>query len=130
MLFRSRRFGKKGKLSPWFVGPFKILQKVGEVAYKLELPENMKGIHNVFHVSMLTKHLRDGSDEQILDTLDLALDPDVTFIQHPVQILARDVRKTRRSEVPFVKVKWSSSDPQDTSWVMEEEMKLLCKGNT
>ena len=91
-----RRFGKKGKLSPRFVGPFKILQKIGEVAYKLELPENMKGVHNVFHVSMLRKHLRDGSDEQILDTSDLALDPDVTFVQHPIKILARDVRKTRR----------------------------------
>ena len=118
-----RRFGKKGKLSPQFVGPFKILQKVGEVAYKLELPENMKGIHNIFHVSMLRKHLRDGSDEQILDTSDLAVDPDVTFIQHLVKILARDVRKTGRSEVPFVKVQWSSSDPQDASWVMEEEMR-------
>ena len=83
----------------------------------------MKGVHNVFHVSMLRKHLRDGSDEQILDTSDLVLDPDVTFIQHPVRILARDVRKTRRSEVPFVKVQWSSSDPQDASWVMEEEMR-------
>ena len=83
-----KRFGKKGKLSTWFVGPFRILKKVGEVAYQLELPENMKGIHNVFHVSMLRKHLRDDLDEQILDTSDLALDPDVTFVQHPVKILA------------------------------------------
>ena len=118
-----RRFGKKGKLSPCFVGPFKIIQKVGEVAYKIELTENMKGVHNVFHVSMLRKHLRDGSDEQILDTSDLALDPDVTFVQHPIKILARDVRKTRRSEVAFVKVQWSLNDPQDASWVMEEEMR-------
>jgi hypothetical protein len=118
-----RRFGKKGKLSPRFIGPFKIIQKVGEVAYKLELPENMKGVHNVFHVSMLRKHLRDGSDEQILDTSDLALDPDVTFVQHPIKILARDVRKTRRSEVAFVKVQWSLNDPQDASCVMEEEMR-------
>ncbi|MEX5618488.1 hypothetical protein ABFV55_27835, partial [Pseudomonas syringae] len=74
--------GKKEKLSPRFIGLFKIIQKVGEVAYKLELPENMKGVHNVFHVSMLRKHLRDGSDEHILDTSDLALDPDMTFVQH------------------------------------------------
>ena len=72
---------------------------------------------------MLRKHLRDGSYEQILDTSDLALDPDVTFIQHPIKILARDVRKTRRSEVAFVKVQWSLNDPQDASWVMEEEMR-------
>ena len=72
---------------------------------------------------MLMKHLRDGSNEQILDTLDLALDPDVTFVQHPVEILARDVRKTRRSEVAFVKVQWSLNDPQDASWVAEEEMR-------
>ena len=65
--------------------------------------------------------MRDGSDEQILDTSDLALDPDVTFVQHPIKILARDVRKTRRSEAAFVKVQWSLNDPQDASWVMEEE---------
>ena len=118
-----RRFGKKGKLSPRFVGPFQILERIGEVAYRLELPENMRGVHNVFHVSMLRKHLRDDSDEQVLDTSDLVLDPDVTFIQHPVKILARDVRKTRRSEVPFVKVQWSLHDPQDVSWILEEELK-------
>ena len=93
--------GRKENFPHDFFGPFKIIQKVGEVANKLELPENMKGVHNVFHVSMLRKHLRDGSDEQILDTSDLALDPDVTFVQHPIKILARDVRKTRRSEVVF-----------------------------
>ena len=76
----------------------------------------MKEFHNVFHVSMLRKHFRDSSDEQILDTSNLGLDPDVTFVQHPVKILARDVRKTRRLEVAFVKVQWSLNDPQDASW--------------
>jgi hypothetical protein len=118
-----KRFGKKGKLSPRFVGPFEILERIGEVAYRLQLPERMAGVHNVFHVSMLRKHLRDDSDSQVLDTSDLQIDPDMSFVENPVRILARDVKKTRRTDIPIVKVQWSLHGPEDASWVLEEEIR-------
>lgn len=79
------RFGKKGKLSPRFIGPFEILERIGPVAYRLALPPNLTGVHNVFHVSMLRKYVYDPS--HIIDFGDVELTEDNTYIEKPVRIL-------------------------------------------
>ncbi|GJX79209.1 putative reverse transcriptase domain-containing protein [Tanacetum coccineum] len=98
------RFKNKGKLSPRFIGPFKNLKKVGEVAYTLELPEEMRGIHNTFHVSYLRKCLSDESSVITLD--DVEINPELTFQEEPVAILERKSRQLRNKEIPLVKVEW------------------------
>ncbi|GJY51898.1 putative reverse transcriptase domain-containing protein [Tanacetum coccineum] len=100
------RFGKRGKLNPRYVGPFKVLEKVGYVAYKLELPEEMSRVHNTFHVSNLKKCY---TDEPLAVPLDgLHFDDKLQFVEEPVEIMDREVKQLRRSRVPIVKVRWNS----------------------
>ncbi|GJZ06961.1 putative reverse transcriptase domain-containing protein [Tanacetum coccineum] len=96
------RFGKRGKLNPRYVGPFKVLEKVGEVAYKLELPEELSRVHNTFHVSNLKKcH----ADEPLAVPLDgLHLDDKLHFVEEPLEIVGREVKRLKRSRIPLVKV--------------------------
>ncbi|GKC49089.1 putative reverse transcriptase domain-containing protein [Tanacetum coccineum] len=100
------RFGKRGKLSPRYIGPFKILEKVNPVAYKLELPRELQGIHNTFHVSNLKKCLL---DESLIIPLDeIQLDDKLHFIEEPVEIIDREVKRLKQSRIPIVKVRWNS----------------------
>ncbi|GJX44502.1 hypothetical protein Tco_0261178 [Tanacetum coccineum] len=96
------RFGKRGKLNPRYVGPFKVIERVGEVAYKLELPEELSRVHNMFHVSNLKKcH----TDEPLAVPLDgLHLDDKLHFVEEPVEIGGRKVKRLKRSRIPLVKV--------------------------
>ncbi|KAL5564045.1 hypothetical protein UlMin_033792 [Ulmus minor] len=96
------RFGKKGKLSPRFVGPFEILERIGDLAYRVALPPAMSGIHNVFHVSILRKYIPDPSHVLSYDTLDLR--QDLTFEESPVRILDREERELRQKKIRLVKV--------------------------
>jgi hypothetical protein len=80
-----RRFNMKGKLAPRYVGPFKILERRGEVAYQLELPESLSGVHDVFHVSQLKKFLRVPEEQIPLE--ELAIKEDLTYEEYPVKIL-------------------------------------------
>ncbi|GJT10556.1 putative reverse transcriptase domain-containing protein [Tanacetum coccineum] len=96
------RFKNKGKLSPRFIGPFKILKRVREVAYVLELPEEMKGIHNTFHVSYLRKCLADKTSVVTLD--DIEVDLEFTSHEEPEAILGRKTRQLKNKEIPLVKV--------------------------
>ncbi|GJW60412.1 putative reverse transcriptase domain-containing protein [Tanacetum coccineum] len=100
------RFGKRGKLNPRYVGPFKVIERVGEVAYKLELPEELSRVHNTFHVSNLKKcH----ADEPLAVPLDgLHLDDKLHFVEEPVEIVGREVKRLKRSRIPLVKVRWNS----------------------
>ncbi|GJQ92597.1 hypothetical protein Tco_0003736 [Tanacetum coccineum] len=102
-------FGKWGKLNPRYVGPFKVLEKVGEVAYKLELPEELSRVHNTFHVSNLKNCY---ADEPLAIPLDgLHFDDKLQFVQEPVDIEDREVKQLKRSRIPLVKV--ASDDLRD-----------------
>ncbi|GKF23322.1 hypothetical protein Tco_0075644 [Tanacetum coccineum] len=100
------RFGKWEKLNPRYVRPSKVLEKVGEVSYKLELPEELSRVHNTFHVSNLKKcH----ADEPLAVLLDgLHVDDKLYFVEEPVEIMDREVKRLKRSRIPLVKVRWNS----------------------
>nr|GEW45169.1 reverse transcriptase domain-containing protein [Tanacetum cinerariifolium] len=99
------RFKNKGKLSPRFIGPYEILKRIGKVGYTLELPEEMRGIHNTFHVSYLRKCLADESSVITLDEVEI--NPESTFQEELITILRRKSRQLLKKEIPFVKVEAS-----------------------
>nr|CAD1823553.1 unnamed protein product [Ananas comosus var. bracteatus] len=96
------RFGIRGKLSPRFIGSYEILERVGPVAYRLALPPNLSDVHNVFHVSVLRKYIHDSA--HVLNATPLELREDLSFEEQPVRILAREVKRLRNREIPYVKV--------------------------
>ncbi|WMV13781.1 hypothetical protein MTR67_007166 [Solanum verrucosum] len=96
------RFGKKGKLSPRYIGPFEILECVEPVAYRLALPPNLSSVHLVFHVSMLKKYHGDG--DYIIKWDSIVLVKDFQYEEEPIAILDRDVRMLRNKEIKSVKV--------------------------
>ncbi|KAI3808258.1 hypothetical protein L1987_24207 [Smallanthus sonchifolius] len=100
------RFGKKGKLAPRYVGPFKILDRVGKVAYKLDLPSELNNVHPTFHVSNLKRCLADENLHIPLD--EVRIDEKMHFVEKPVEIMDREVKKLKRSRIPIVKVRWES----------------------
>ncbi|KAM6542984.1 hypothetical protein CsatB_029777 [Cannabis sativa] len=118
-----RRFGKKGKLSPRFIGPFEILEKVGQVAYRLALPPALSGVHNVFHVSMLRKYVSDTT--HILSYEDIELQTDLSYEEQPVQILDRKEKVLRNKTIPLVKVLWRNSKVEEATWELESQMREL-----
>ncbi|GKE11906.1 hypothetical protein Tco_1415457 [Tanacetum coccineum] len=100
------RFGKRGKLNPRYIGPFKILAKVGTVAYRLELPKKLSHVHSTFHVSNLKKCL---FDELLAIPLDeIHVDDKLDFIEEPIKIMDREVKRLKQSHIPIVKVRWNS----------------------
>ncbi|GJT89925.1 hypothetical protein Tco_1078770 [Tanacetum coccineum] len=113
------RFGKRGKLNPRYVGPFKVLEKVGSVAYKLELPEELSTVHNTFHVSNLKKcH----ADEPLAVPLDaLHFNDKLQFVEEPVEIMDREVKWLKRSRIPLVKVRWNSKRGPKFTWEHEDQ---------
>ncbi|XP_016667509.2 uncharacterized protein [Gossypium hirsutum] len=114
------RLGRKGKLSPRFIGSYHILKRVGLVAYQLELPPELDRIHNMFHVSMLRRF--HSNPTHIISTKKIEVRPDLTFGEEPVQILDCDIKVLRRKSVPLVKVLWCSDSSEEARWVPEEAM--------
>ncbi|KAA3483244.1 ty3-gypsy retrotransposon protein [Gossypium australe] len=115
------RFGRKGKLSPRFIGPYRVLKRVGPVAYQLELPPELNRIHNVFHVSMLRRYRSDPS--HIVPVEEIKVRPDLSFEEEVVQILDRDVKVLRRKLVPLVKVLWRNHGSEEATWEPEDVMR-------
>ncbi|GKE10216.1 hypothetical protein Tco_1413767 [Tanacetum coccineum] len=114
------RFGKRGKLNPRYIGPFKILVKVGTVAYQLELPEQLSRVHSTFHVSNLKKCL---SDERLAILLDeIHVDDKLNFIEELVEIIDREVKRLKQSRIPIVKVCWNSRRGLEYTWEREDQM--------
>ena len=96
------RFQKRGKLNPSYIGPFKIVKRIGLVAYRLELPLELTRIHNVFHVSMFRKYVSDPS--HILKALPFELDEDLTFEVQPVGIVDQGIKELKNKAIPMVKI--------------------------
>ncbi|KAK6145284.1 hypothetical protein DH2020_022104 [Rehmannia glutinosa] len=115
------RFGKKGKLSPRYIGPFRITKRIGDVAYRLDLPASMSQIHDVFHVSMLRKYVANPS--HILTNEPIELKADLGYKEIPVRILLREVKKLRNKEIPLVKVLWRRQSIEEATWEREDEMR-------
>nr|XP_009788207.1 PREDICTED: uncharacterized protein LOC104236060 [Nicotiana sylvestris] len=114
-------FGKKGKLSLRYVRPYRIVQRIGQVAYTLELPLEMSLVHPVFHVSMLKKVVVDSSLIILVDTI--GVNEELTYEGIPVAIPDRQVRKLRNKEIASVKVLWRNQQVKEATWEAEEEMK-------
>ncbi|GJS55557.1 putative reverse transcriptase domain-containing protein [Tanacetum coccineum] len=115
-------FGKKGKLTPRFVRPFEIVEKVCLVSIRLDLPEELNGVHDTFHVSNLKKCLADPTLEVPLD--EIQVDDKLNFMEEPVKILERESKKLKRIRIAIVKVRWNSKCGPEFTWEREDQMKL------
>ncbi|KAL7168756.1 hypothetical protein ACSBR2_033906 [Camellia fascicularis] len=116
------RFGKKGKLSPRYIGLFQILEKMGPVAYRITLPPGFEQIHNVFHVSMLRGYLRDPF--HVIDYHRIALDENMEYTEWSEQIIYHQVKQLRSKSIPMVKVEWKEHYEMDATWEKADEMRL------
>ncbi|GKD40320.1 putative reverse transcriptase domain-containing protein [Tanacetum coccineum] len=115
------RFGKRGKLNPRYIGSFKILNRVGTLAYRLELPIRLNRVHSTFHVSNLKKCF---IDEPLAIPLDeIQIDDKLNFIEEPVEIMDREVKRLKQIRIPIVKVRWNSRRGPEFTWEREDQMK-------
>ena len=115
------RFGKKGKLSPRFIGPFEVIEKVGPVAYRLALPPELEKIHNEFHVLMLRRYRSYPS--HVISSKTIELGQDLTYEEEPVEILARKVKELWNKRILLVKVLWRNHKTEEATWESEETMR-------
>ncbi|GJW56619.1 putative reverse transcriptase domain-containing protein [Tanacetum coccineum] len=115
------RFSKRGKLNPRYIRPFKILDRVGTLAYRLELPEQLSRIHITFHVSNMKKCF---VDEPLAIPLDeIHIDDKLHFIEEPVEIMDREVKRLKQRRIPIVKIRWNSRRGPEFTWEREDQMK-------
>ncbi|PHT27962.1 hypothetical protein CQW23_32429 [Capsicum baccatum] len=116
------RFGKRGKLSPHYVGPYQILKKIGTLAYELELPASLGSIHPVFHISMLKKCIGDHS--MVFPVKGIKVIDSLSYEKKPIEILDRQVRKMRSKEIVLVKVLWRNQKVEEAIWESEDDMRI------
>ncbi|KAA0067058.1 pol protein [Cucumis melo var. makuwa] len=115
------RFERRGKLSPCFVGPFEILERIGLVAYRLALPPSLSTVHDTFHVFMLRKYVTDPS--HVVDYGPLDIDENLSYTEQPVEVLAREIKKLRNREIPLVKVLWRNHKVEEATWEREDDLR-------
>ncbi|KAL0340317.1 UNVERIFIED_CONTAM: Transposon Tf2-11 polyprotein [Sesamum radiatum] len=115
------RFGKQGNLSPRYIGPYEIIERIGPPAYQLALPAELSQIHDVFHVSMLRRYRSDPS--HVIREPKVEISEELTYMEEPTEILDRSVRKLRNKEIPMVKVRWTHHSPREATWEVEEHMR-------
>ncbi|XP_021617945.1 uncharacterized protein LOC110618988 [Manihot esculenta] len=116
------RFGKCGKLSPRFIGPYEILERIRPVAYHLALLPELSQIHDVFHVSMLRRYRSDPS--HILQKQPIELREDLTYEEESVEIIAEKKKVLSSKIIPLVKVRWSNHSNKEATWEKEENMQI------
>ena len=117
------RFGKRGKLSPRYIGPFEALKRVGSVAYRLALPSSLSSVDEVFHVFMLQKYTPDPTN--IVDWGELVIDADGTFEEGPVRIMDSRVQVLRGKTVRLVKVLWQHRGVEEATWEREDTVRAI-----
>ncbi|XP_070045363.1 uncharacterized protein [Nicotiana tomentosiformis] len=115
------RFGKKGKLIPLYIGPYKIIRRVGQVAYELDLPSNLESVHPAFHVSMLRKCIGDPSRVVPVDNIQVT--EQLSYEEAPIAILDRQVQRLRIKDVASIKILWRNKNVEEMTWKAERDMK-------
>jgi hypothetical protein len=121
-LHGMRRFKVKGKLSPCFIGPFRIFRRVGEMAYQLELPDHLSDVHDVFHMSQLKKCLCVPEEQLLME--ELRVQGDLTYTEYPIKILNTLTRVTRNKVIKMCMVQWSHHGEDEATWEREEELRI------
>jgi hypothetical protein len=109
-----KRFGVKGKLAPRYIGSFPILEKYRTVAFKLDLPPSLAGVHDIFHVSQLEKCLKAPMDIVLAKVT--PLEADLSYPEHPIKGLDQKDRVTRRKTIKFIKIQWSNHSEEEATW--------------
>ncbi|GJZ02125.1 putative reverse transcriptase domain-containing protein [Tanacetum coccineum] len=126
------RFGKKDKLAPRFVGPFEITERIGLVAYRIRLPQELSSVHNTFYVSNLKKCLADPTLYVPLE--EIKVYAKLNFVKEPIEILEREIKKLKISRIPIIKIKWNLKRGPEFTWERDDQMKLkyphLCNSST
>ncbi|GJY60510.1 putative reverse transcriptase domain-containing protein [Tanacetum coccineum] len=112
---------KKMRKAHSYIGPFKILKRIGPVTYKLELPEELSNVHSIFHISNLKKYLSDES--LVIPVKELRLDDKLNFVEEPVEIMDREVKQLKQSRIPIVKVRWNSKRGPKFTWEREDQIR-------
>ncbi|GJS06471.1 hypothetical protein Tco_0363267 [Tanacetum coccineum] len=116
------RFGKKCKLAPRYVGPFEIIKRIGHVAYRLRLPQELSNIHDTFHASNLKKCLADANLHVPFE--EIKVEKNLHFVEEPVKIMDHEVKGLKRSRIPIVKVCWNSKRGPEFTWEREDYMRV------
>jgi hypothetical protein len=112
-----QRFGVKGKLAPRYVGPFEITEICGPVAYRLQLPPQLAAIHNIFHVSQLRKCTK--TPTEIIESQTIDIQPDLSYVKHPIKVLDVKERSTRRETIKMYKIQWNHHLEEEATWETE-----------
>jgi hypothetical protein len=112
-----QRFGVKGKLAPRYIGPFEIIEVCGPIAYRLQLPPQLAVIHDIFHVSQLRKCIK--IPTEIIDSQSSEIQPDLSYIEHPIKVLDTKERSTRRETIRMFKIQWDHHTEEEATWATE-----------